>query len=59
MILTFGILLIFTATLASYFILNLQWYDYRLKRVIFNHHKVYWHFIYFVGSFIFENLSPL
>jgi UDP-N-acetylmuramoyl-tripeptide--D-alanyl-D-alanine ligase len=48
MYLIFSISLIFTAILASYFILNLQWYDYRLKRVIFNHHKIYWHFIYFV-----------
>jgi len=37
----------FGALLAFYFILNLQWYDYRLKRVLLHHHKISWHFIYF------------
>ncbi len=42
-----GSIVLFGALLAFYFILNLQWYDYRLKRVLLHHHKISWHFIYF------------
>lgn len=38
---------LFVTTLGWYLITNLQWYDYRLKRVIFNHHKPHWHILYF------------
>lgn len=34
--------------LSWYLILNLQWYNYKLKRVILNHHKRSWHILYFV-----------
>ncbi|OCL90000.1 Mur ligase family protein [Aliarcobacter thereius] len=34
--------------LSWYVILNLQWYNYKLKRVILNHHKRSWHILYFV-----------
>lgn len=38
----------FVLTLGWYLITNLQWYGYKLKRVLFNHHKLWWHIIYFV-----------
>jgi len=42
----------FTLTLGWYLILNLQWYSYRLERVVLNHHKRAWHLFYFVVPFI-------
>lgn len=35
------------AFLLYYFILSLQWYSYRLKRVVFNHTKPLWHIYFF------------
>jgi len=35
-------------SLGWYLILNLQWYNYRLERVVLKHHKIQWHIIYFV-----------
>jgi len=40
--------LAFTLTLGWYLITNLQWYNYKLSRVIFNHKKQIWHLYYFV-----------
>ena len=37
-----------TMTLGFYLILNLQWYNYRLERVLFHHKKYLWHLLYFV-----------
>ncbi|MDD2698031.1 MAG: UDP-N-acetylmuramoyl-tripeptide--D-alanyl-D-alanine ligase [Arcobacteraceae bacterium] len=34
--------------LGWYLITNLQWYNYKLERVILKHHKQQWHIIYFV-----------
>lgn len=34
--------------LAWYLINNLQWYNYKLDRVIFKHHKWQWHIIFFL-----------
>jgi len=39
-------------TLGWYLITNLQWYDYKLSRVIFKHHKPHWHVIYFLIPFV-------
>ncbi len=39
--------LLFTMTLGFYLILNMQWYSYRLERVLFRHKKYGWHLIYF------------
>ncbi len=39
---------VFTMTLGWYLILNLQWYSYKLQRVIFHHKKYYWHILYFL-----------
>ncbi|SFV75019.1 UDP-N-acetylmuramoylalanyl-D-glutamyl-2,6-diaminopimelate--D-alanyl-D-alanine ligase [hydrothermal vent metagenome] len=38
--------------LGWYLIINLQWYDYKISRVILKHHKVHWHILYFIIPFI-------
>ena len=43
---------LFVTVLAWYLITNLQWYDYKLSRVILKHHKPQWHLIYFFIPFI-------
>jgi len=43
---------LFVTVLGWYLITNLQWYDYRLSRVILKHHKPHWHIIYFFIPFI-------
>ncbi|NOQ31534.1 MAG: UDP-N-acetylmuramoyl-tripeptide--D-alanyl-D-alanine ligase [Helicobacteraceae bacterium] len=40
--------IIFVLTLGWYLITLLQWYDYRVERVFFKHHKPLWHIIYFL-----------
>ncbi|MDE5603066.1 MAG: UDP-N-acetylmuramoyl-tripeptide--D-alanyl-D-alanine ligase, partial [Helicobacter sp.] len=47
---------IFLIALGYYIITNLQWYHYKISRIIFKHHKQKWHLLYFVlpiVSFIF------
>ena len=39
---------LFVTTLGWYLITNLQWYDYKIERVIFKHHKPLWHVGYFL-----------
>ena len=43
---------LFVTTLGWYLITNLQWYDYKLSRVILKHHKPHWHVVYFFIPFI-------
>ena len=43
---------LFVTLLGWYLITNLQWYDYKLSRVIFKHHKPHWHAIYFFIPFV-------
>jgi UDP-N-acetylmuramoyl-tripeptide--D-alanyl-D-alanine ligase len=43
---------LFVTVLGWYLITNLQWYDYKLSRVILKHHKPHWHVIYFLIPFI-------
>lgn len=40
--------MIFVMTLGWYLIVNLQWYSYRMERVVFKHHKLQWHLFYFL-----------
>ena len=40
--------IIFIMTLGWYLITLLQWYNYSLERVVLKHHKIQWHFIYFL-----------
>ena len=39
---------VFVFSLGFYTILNLQWYSYKIKRVIQNHKKSNWHIFYFI-----------
>ncbi len=39
---------VFVTALGWYLITNLQWYDYRIERVVLRHHKSWWHLVYFV-----------
>lgn len=43
---------IFVMTLGWYLITNLQWYDYKIERVVLRHHKTWWHLVYFIIPFI-------
>ena len=43
---------LFVFALGWYLITNLQWYDYRIERVVLRHHKTWWHLLYFVIPFI-------
>jgi len=51
-ILAFVTNVIFVMTLGWYLITNLQWYDYRIERVVLRHHKTWWHIVYFIVPFI-------
>lgn len=44
--------IIFVMALGWYLITNLQWYDYRIERVVLRHHKSWWHAIYFIIPFV-------
>jgi len=39
---------LFLLAMGYYAITNLQWYSYKLNRVMFHHTKVWWHFVYFL-----------
>ena len=39
---------LFILTMGYYAITNLQWYSYKLERVMFHHTKTWWHFVYFL-----------
>lgn len=39
--------IIFIFALGFYLITNLQWYNYKIERVLTKHHKNLWHFLYF------------
>ena len=40
--------IIFVLALGYYFMTNMQWYSYKLERVLFHHTKTWWHLAYFV-----------
>ena len=44
--------ILFVTLLGWYLITNLQWYGYKLSRVILKHHKPYWHALYFIIPFV-------
>ena len=37
---------LFLLAMGYYIITNLQWYSYKLNRVVFHHTKTWWHFVY-------------
>ncbi len=45
--------IVFVLCVGWYLITNLQWYNYKLERVIFKHHKREWHFVYLVMPVVF------
>ena len=44
--------LLFLGVLGTYLILNLQWYSYRLERVLFHHKKQRWHLTFLLVPLI-------
>ncbi|MEA3383405.1 MAG: UDP-N-acetylmuramoyl-tripeptide--D-alanyl-D-alanine ligase [Campylobacterota bacterium] len=46
-------------SLGWYMITNLQWYNYKLQRVVLKHHKVQWHIVYFVTPILFFYILPV
>jgi len=50
-LLSFVINNIFVLALGWYLITNLQWYDYKIERVVLRHHKWWWHGLYFILPF--------
>jgi UDP-N-acetylmuramoyl-tripeptide--D-alanyl-D-alanine ligase len=40
--------ILFVLALGYYFMTNMQWYSYKIERVIFHHTKPWWHLVYFV-----------
>lgn len=45
-------------SLGWYMITNLQWYNYKIQRVILKHHKQQWHIVYFATPFILYYALP-
>jgi len=43
--------IVLVLSLGWYLITNLQWYNYKIQRVILKHHKKLWHLVYFVVPF--------
>ena len=52
LLLAFVTNVLFVTTLGWYLVTNLQWYDYKLERVVLRHHKSWWHLVYFFIPFI-------
>lgn len=50
--------IILIMTLGWYLITNLQWYNYRIERVILKHHKWQWHITYFIVPIALFYLLP-
>ena len=50
--------IILIMSLGWYLITNFQWYNYKLERVIFKHHKWQWHITYFLSPIILFYLIP-
>ncbi len=44
--------IILIMALGWYLITNLQWYNYKLERVLFKHHKMQWHIVYFITPIV-------
>lgn len=50
--------IILIMSLGWYLITNLQWYNYKLDRVVFKHHKWQWHITYFLSPIVLFYLIP-
>ncbi len=51
-LLAFASNVVFVTALGWYLVTNLQWYDYKIERVVLRHHKSWWHIVYFIIPFI-------
>ncbi len=40
--------ILFVLALGYYFMTNMQWYSYKIERVLFHHTKTWWHLVYFL-----------
>jgi len=40
--------ILFVLALGYYFMTNMQWYSYKIERVLFHHTKSWWHLVYFL-----------
>jgi len=40
--------IVFVLALGYYFMTNMQWYSYKIERVLFHHTKTWWHLVYFL-----------
>jgi len=40
--------ILFVLALGYYFMTNMQWYSYKVERVLFHHTKTWWHLVYFL-----------
>jgi UDP-N-acetylmuramoyl-tripeptide--D-alanyl-D-alanine ligase len=49
--------LLFVLALGYYFMTTMQWYSYKIERVIFHHTKPIWNLIYFIAPLILYFLS--
>lgn len=63
LLLAFVTNVLFVTTLGWYLITNLQWYDYRIERVLLRHHKSWWHLVYFfiplIAYYTTERFFPI
>ena len=50
--------IILIMSLGWYLITNLQWYNYKLERVILKHHKWQWHITYFLSPIVLFYIIP-
>jgi len=50
--------IIVVMSLGWYMITNLQWYNYKLERVVLKHHKQQWHIVYFATPLVLFYLLP-
>lgn len=50
---------VFLLSLAYYLMTNLQWYSYSILRVLTKHHKLKWHFYYFVFPALLYSLCEI
>jgi len=50
--------IVLVMSLGWYLITNLQWYNYKLSRVIFKHHKWQWHLTFFISPIVLFYLIP-
>jgi len=44
--------LLFMVAVSYYLTTNLQWYNYKIQRVLFHHTKSWWHIVYFILPFV-------